>query len=415
MSTILLVLALCALDGDAFAPANIVVASFDNDAVVVFDELGEVVADFNAVAGLDGPWDVEFGPEGLLYVSSSLGGGVLVVDHNGDVVMTLAAPGVVQTPRGITFGPGGRVYVSSYGNDSVAVFARDGAYIESIALPVGNGKPNDLAFDPDGVLWVASEEGSALVALTAQGAASAVISLSGPPHSLVFGDSYLCRVSVPSLNTVELVDASERTLTQPLLFAFPSPTGLARANNSQQITSVAGTNTMLRDGFGIFGGLEWSSPALQGPCGVAVAPFRFEMTLKGKLVNSGSGGGGQVAKFKATGTLSLYGGTSQALVTLDQGPLSDALGRDVLVMQAMKSREAVGKFDNGRVFLRLVEGGEYSMDQGGASMFVEHKLKTKGEFFSDERKLVAKVKGRLQANKLLSVAEGRITKVVASN
>jgi outer membrane protein assembly factor BamB len=134
------------------------VSSHDTDQVLMFDTrtgdpLGIAVA--AGAAGLDGPRGLDHGPDGTLYVASSLGDAVLAFDPDG-TGRTLATG--IATPCGLAVGPDGRICVGSAGDQGVSCYAPSG----SRTYEQTEGRVCGITFGRDGRLYVARPDNDTL-------------------------------------------------------------------------------------------------------------------------------------------------------------------------------------------------------------------------------------------------------------
>jgi sugar lactone lactonase YvrE len=138
-----------------------------NNVVIVDTNKARVVREFIAAGagGLVSPDDMNYGPDGNLYVSSgtNTGGAILRFDgRTGAFIDVFATSPSLKRPYGHAFGPDGKLYVSSFRSDEILRFdAVTGQFIDVFAA--GNGTadglngPNDLLFGPDGALYVTTQ------------------------------------------------------------------------------------------------------------------------------------------------------------------------------------------------------------------------------------------------------------------
>lgn len=194
-------------NGLAFGPdGNLYVASSLTNSVLKYSgETGEFLASLPLPAlpplSTTFPIGVTFGPDGRLYVTSLLGNRVL--RHNGVAfeAFVAAGSGGLNGPTGLTFGPDGHLYVSSFNSHNVLRYnGSTGAYLSTF-ISAGSGTLNGpwgLTFGPDGRLYVASAGNSKV--LRYDGATGAIVGvfatgggLSGPAF-LVFTKktNFLC-------------------------------------------------------------------------------------------------------------------------------------------------------------------------------------------------------------------------------
>jgi Calx-beta domain-containing protein len=129
---------------------------------------GRFIDVFSSDPGLDGAKDVEFGPDGNLYVPNNVGDNVYRFNGTSGAFMDIfvsTGSGGLDTPRSLIFGPDGNgdgqqdLYITSAATDNVLRFdGVTGAFIDAF-VSSGSGGLNDptaLVFGPDGNLYVAS-------------------------------------------------------------------------------------------------------------------------------------------------------------------------------------------------------------------------------------------------------------------
>ena len=128
-------------------------------------------------AKLHGANGTNFGPDGLLYIASFIGGGIEVLNPNsGRVVRHITLEQGMDGPDDLTFGPDGSLYWTSISTGKVGVMSPDGAQSLLAQLPPG---VNPITFSEDGRLFVA---------LDFLGEGLYEIYLDGSPPRLVLGD-----------------------------------------------------------------------------------------------------------------------------------------------------------------------------------------------------------------------------------
>lgn len=114
---------------------------------------------FASAPGMTDPYDLQFGPNGHLFVSDR-GLGVLEFDNlTGAYVRTVVAssPGMLEQVTGIGFGPNGQLLVASAATSSILRYDLATATLD-VFIPPGSGglmSPADIDFGPDGNVYVA--------------------------------------------------------------------------------------------------------------------------------------------------------------------------------------------------------------------------------------------------------------------
>ena len=108
-------------DANQDSAQDLYIVDRDLDAVLRYDGLTGAFLDTfvpTASGGLNSPADLEFGPDGNLYVSSELSNQVLRYDGLSGAFLGVVASGLA-IPFGITFGPDGGLYIGTAGTNEV--------------------------------------------------------------------------------------------------------------------------------------------------------------------------------------------------------------------------------------------------------------------------------------------------------
>jgi len=133
--------------------------------VVVYDGTTGAAKDLlvdHGSGGLDIPWELAFGPDGNLYVTSSSTNEVLRFNGNTGAfldVFVAAGAGGLSNPIGMVFGPDGNLYVVSSGTNQVLRFnGNSGAFLDVFVAAGAGGLsgPFLITFGPDGNLYIPS-------------------------------------------------------------------------------------------------------------------------------------------------------------------------------------------------------------------------------------------------------------------
>jgi DNA-binding beta-propeller fold protein YncE len=141
---------------------RLLVASFGDDDVVEHDaSSGVLLRSFGSVCGFL-PLDLDYGPDGKIYVACFGDNGVSRIDPATGASLgafVLGGSGGLANPRSLAFGPDGNLYVSSATGEVLAYDGATGVFVGAFVDPGGNGggpvDPYGLAFH-QGRLYVAS-------------------------------------------------------------------------------------------------------------------------------------------------------------------------------------------------------------------------------------------------------------------
>ncbi|HEY5720330.1 MAG TPA: NHL repeat-containing protein [Gammaproteobacteria bacterium] len=164
----------------AFAgDGRLLVADSDNDRVVLYRVDGAAATRIDTLPGRFAT------PEGVAAAGaqvavSNVRQGTVVLYLQGRQVRSTGSIGQARgqflRPHDLEFGPDGRLYVADPGNDRVQVLDATLSVVEVIGPPaVALNEPKYLALDPQGLLYVADQHNDRVVVLDAQRREVAVI------------------------------------------------------------------------------------------------------------------------------------------------------------------------------------------------------------------------------------------------
>jgi sugar lactone lactonase YvrE len=213
------------------ARATLLVGNTEGNNIVLFDERnGRYIGDFIASGsgGLLRPDDLDFGPDGNLYISSGTtpsNSAILRFNgRTGQFIDVFASGGGLSRPYGTAFGPDGFLYVSSFLTDQILRYnATTGAFFDVFAS--GNGAagglngPNQLLFAPDNSLLV-----------TTQGS----VAVNNVPDFSAGLPSQVLRFDIATGNSSVFID---QPAPSPDGFGFVSLLGLSRGPNGDLFVS----------------------------------------------------------------------------------------------------------------------------------------------------------------------------------
>jgi len=259
--------------GLAFGPdGNLYVDSTGTNAIYEYSgSTGAFLSTFVTAGsgGLNDPVGMVFGQDGNLYVSSSdtesvlrfqgptgpAPGNPLPAAGQSGATFVATGSGGLANPFDLVFGPNGNLFVSSVGTNNGAVLEFDGSSGNFIATYVasgagGLGSPRGLAFDQDGRLYVADEGTGAIHRYDSQGnylddpvTSSAASASSLVPIGMVFNAQGVLLVSSRNANAVAQYDSG---VVVTLSAASPSPVSVQYATADG--TATAGTDYTAQTG-----------------------------------------------------------------------------------------------------------------------------------------------------------------------
>lgn len=156
---------------------NVWVTDTDRHLVFKFDALGELLLTLGKIddPGLghdqfNKPTDVNFGPQGELYVTDGYGNSrIMKFDAQGEFVTTWgepgSGPGQFNAPHAVVIDGDGRVVIADRDNERIQIFTPEGELLETWA----GYKPFGLAMDADGILFVADGQANKILQLNDAG------------------------------------------------------------------------------------------------------------------------------------------------------------------------------------------------------------------------------------------------------
>lgn len=135
-----------------FQPNSMWVIDYTSNQISGYTIGGTLIRTISGI--VSDPLGIAFGPNGLLYVSSSSGPhDILAINNLGS--MGFFGNAELVSPRGLAFGPMGHLYVADYGANAIVEFDADHNYVRSITAS-GMSAPTAVAVGVDGHLFVAS-------------------------------------------------------------------------------------------------------------------------------------------------------------------------------------------------------------------------------------------------------------------
>lgn len=289
-----------------FKGGNVFFASRGNAQICEFTPAGVYVGAH--ASGSTEVFDVEFGPDGLMYVPKHADAisSARIRAFRADGALIAEMP-VTGTPVAVTVGPGGRLYVAEYLEQRVDVLGVGGTVDAMFGLNAT--LPRGVTFTARGLIGV-PYEGSSVVAffdptpfpvglLTANAPKRMITLADGATYVsdglgvLRFFDRF--GIAIPSEDVsgpfgAPIIDAAIQPDYSPLIVLPTASSGLDMNWTSATIPFV--------------------DAALSNPTGVAVCPYRFKATVKGTLTQLG----GKSRTVSQTATLSVLPGSNRVML-----------------------------------------------------------------------------------------------------
>ena len=267
------------------------VAGFANDLLATDLNTGKVFAfdpttgaslgSFNTMAN---PRGITIGPDGNIYVNSSLTNNVAKYDGTTGALINAnfvpAGDHGLGLAYGMQFGPNGNLYVSSFSTNSVLEYnGATGAFIQSIGAGSPLTGPTGLTFGPDGNLYVAgSTSGPNGEVLKFNPTTGAFLSVFGPPilepSGVAFGGGhFFVAAGTPGSSAIGVEDLAgnfQSSINDPHV---DTPGGLAFVNGFLYVASY-GTSSIARftlSGNNLVYDSSFTATGMTGPIYLAAA------------------------------------------------------------------------------------------------------------------------------------------------
>jgi DNA-binding beta-propeller fold protein YncE len=144
--------------------------------------------------GFNEPWDVAYGPNGVMFVTDSFNHRIEKFNAKGNFVMAWGGygtpPGSFIFPRGIAVS-GNTVVVTDSENNRIDLFSLQGVFLDSIKpdAPDRFSRPHQTAVAGDGSFWVADTLNNRAVHLDSDGTVQGVISGLNRPRGIAVDGS----------------------------------------------------------------------------------------------------------------------------------------------------------------------------------------------------------------------------------
>ena len=268
-------------------------AAFTNDllatdlntgTVFAFDQL--TGASHGSFATVVNPRGIAIGPDGNVYVNSSVTNNILKYSGTTGALLSTFVPSGdhgLGLAYGMQFGPNGQLYVASFTTNNILEYnGSTGAFIQAIGAGSPLTGPAGISFGPDGNLYVAgSTSGPNGEILRFNPNTGAYIGLFGPPvlqiSGLAFGGGHLfVAAGSPGSSAIGVLDATTGAFQSSLNDSahLLTPGGLAVGSNGNLFAASYGNSRIVS--YTVTGGgtlafnSSFTAPGLSGPIYLAV-------------------------------------------------------------------------------------------------------------------------------------------------
>jgi len=321
--------------GVAFTPNNLYVGGRDTtttEAVVFeFDPSGNLVRTIPTGNISDYVYGLAFGPDGNLYAAVRNAGRVVRISPT--YTVTTFVEGLDPSPIGVEFGPQGRMYVCSREDGgTVRVLNPDGTTAATYTADASNS-PSFATFRDDGHVFVTMQGPTADTCVQELDASLRPVrkigvgTFSSFPSPLVFGRDGVMFVADYGANQVQRFDATGAALPDLPAAGLSGPYGLAIgpdgnlyvANWTQSTdTQILVVNPATGDTIRTI-----SRPGMFAASGMAFAPSRYNVRLRGTATTEGVG---QVRLAAPTGVLSIAPGSGKTMISIGDPAVPNSIG-----------------------------------------------------------------------------------------
>lgn len=402
MVAILIPMAALTLTGDAraqgFVPNHVFVCAYNADAISEFDADGTFVRSFGTGSGIDGPRDLVFGADGLLYVTGNNGSNrVYVFDGSGTEVQQIGVGSGLDMPSGLAFGPNGNLYVTSFGDGRVLEFSPGGAVVGTLGVNTSILAPSDIEFGVDGHAFLSSTLGDRIYELDTTDILLRTIDLEGQPvdGAVWIGFSPEGRLLATGLNLDAIFElALDGTVLDdtPTSAALMSPNGAAIGPDGALWVSSNEDDKVIRLEQGAVTLSFGDATTTDGAVTLAFAPFYFDARINGTLLVAGQ----DPRKVKLDVTLGYSPGSRTVTVLpdeTDESEFTDVFGTTSRVFRGIE----ITRSDKQRQ-LDLASIAQHEVGQAASALSLAVTGKNKAGLFRPKQ-----FSGKLQV-----AAEGRV-------
>ena len=144
-----------------YISGDLISTSLQNDRIYWFDPNNPLINTWVDVPGVGNePLDVQFGPDGEIYVTGFVSNKIFRYNADGSFDTTFVDGSGLSGPARMAFGPDGNLYVTNLLSNEVLRFSGVDGTSNGVAMgafiSTGLDQPDGIAFGPDGNLYVAN-------------------------------------------------------------------------------------------------------------------------------------------------------------------------------------------------------------------------------------------------------------------
>ncbi len=370
-----LVLAAAVARAEQFKANHMFISCSNNGNIVEFDENGQFVRSF-APPGLNQPQSLAFGANGLLYVTSFSTNELFEILPSG-LVSNKFSLGPNVGPNAVRVGPEGLLYINGSLDHKMHRFEVMGSTPHAIgSIPLTTQSLVDFEFTSAGTIVGVSTSPSILyeVNLLGNQLRSKDISSTPFPFGIAIGPFDLVWYGSLGGNTLSRSTASLQVLDTFPVADLGNPTGMVCAPNGDLFVCSNANDRVIRfdtETFQPKGAIGFNVPALDGPFGIAFAPYRFEATIKG--TRGGDDEGTQSVEEHAF--LSVAPGSRTIMVQFEKDTTSDGIA-NLFFENAMYFH---GSETGAPSSKRILNGIELGINAAGGSGRIDLEVKVSTE------------------------------------
>lgn len=387
---------------EEFPAAHIFVANTGRDEILEFHpNTGDILARFgDGIDGFDAPWDLAFGPDGLLYVTTNASDRVFVFAPGNELLTSFDLSASASGLRGICVAPDGSLWVAAHDSNALVNLERDGTVRRVVDCPAGLGQPIAPIFGRRGSLWVAIREQPMMLEFHPDGTLLRKAELPSPASALASGFTNVIQLTLDQ--TMELANVDDAT-GEVIYGISPLPPvgGMAMTSDVSWCITIGGVQLTRQQFAGAY--TIWGFGELEDAHGVTVAPY----WTANKFTYQGSDAQGFGKKFSEKIRLGLFPGESQLLMRFEpDGEMVTMFGTDGLALPGVSRSRYLSVGETCLFTIGLHVAEHWADLPSGHHLSVSIEAIEKGKLTL--QKDVTSIKGQLHIGSPNGVGHGRL-------